>query len=379
MRPLRLCIVITGLGMGGAEHALLQLLSRFDPARVQVRLIVLGREDALAERFRAIGVVPEFLGLRPGRWPFAEIGRFFAAVRTSGADLLQGWMYHGNLAASFAGARLGLPVCWSVRDTPDAAHGHSRFTRATIALSRWYVGRTLRIFNVSRRSAEYCASELGWPAERIEVLPNGIDVERFHPDAAARAHAREQLGVPPEAPLIGMVARYAPVKDHPLFLAAAARLRAAVPDARFALVGKGCEPSNAALMAAVEQAGLSGAVSLLGARHDVETIVPAFDLAVLTSRSEGFPNVLAEAMACGVPVVSTDVGDARDIVGESGRITGHSPEALASAWRDMLLAPDRTQRGRDAREHILARYALQGIADRLQARYASLLAEARKA
>jgi len=379
MRPLRLCIVTTGLGMGGAEHALLQLLSRFDPARVTVRLIVLGREDALAERFRAAGVEPEFLGLKPGSWPFTEIGRFLAAVRATGADLLQGWMYHGNLAASFAGARLGLPVCWSVRDTPDAAHGHSRFTRATIALSRWYVGRTLRIFNVSRRSADYCATALGWPADRIEVLPNGIDVARFRPDAEARARLREQFGIAPSAPVVGMVARYAPVKDHPLFLAAAARLREALPDARFILVGKDCAPQNEVLASLLREAGLEGAVSLLGARHDVEAIVPAFDVAALTSRSEGFPNVLAEAMACGVPVVSTDVGDAREIIGSSGVIADRSPEAMAAAWLSLLQSSDYAQRAHDAREHILSRYALEGIADRLQTRYADLLAEARKA
>lgn len=374
---LRLVIIITGLGIGGAEHALLKLLSRVDRSRFQISLIVLGREDALEPAFRAIGIEPIRLGLAAGRWPLGAVGRLFKTVRALNPDILQGWMYHGNLAASFVGARLsGVPVCWSVRDTPDAAHGHSRFTRLVIRFSGWYVGRVSRIFNVSAHSAAYCAAHFGWPPTRTEVLPNGIDTALFWPDPVARAALRETLGVAENQPVIGMVARWSPVKNHALFLEAAARLRVHAPQTCFVLVGKGLEAGNAELMAIIERLGLGEAVHLLGARHDVERLYPAFDIAALSSRSEGFPNVLAEAMSCGVPVVSTDVGDARAIVGPGGTVVPARADALvfAQALGALLDAPDRQQKGLAARAHIEQHYALDAVAGRLQQRYCALAA-----
>ncbi|WP_374399955.1 glycosyltransferase [Niveibacterium sp.] len=372
MRPIRVCVVITGLGIGGAEHALLKILSALDRRRIAVSLVVLGRLDALAPQFCAIGIEPVFIGLRAGRWPLGEVGRLIRTVRELEPDLLQGWMYHGNLAASFLGARLRRPVCWSVRDTPDAAHGHSRFTRLTIALSRWYVGRVARIFNVSARSAAYCAERLGWPAERTEVLPNGLDLSRFRPDPASREAFRAAQGWPTATPVVAMVARWSPVKNHRLFLEAAAALRAYQPEVRFVLIGKDLDAANATLAGWLAELGLPDAVALLGPRHDVEALYPAFDLLALTSKSEGFPNVLAEAMACGVPVVTTDVGDAAEIVGDTGSIVPPTPQTFADALGRLLADPERATRGLAARERIAVRYAIDGIAARLADRYAEI-------
>jgi len=372
VKPIRVCVVITGLGIGGAEHALLKLLTALDRQRVDVSLVVLGRLDALAPQFRAIGIEPVFIGLRAGRWPLGEIGRLIRTVRELEPDLLQGWMYHGNLAASFLGARLRRPVCWSVRDTPDAAHGHSRFTRMTIALSRWYLSRVARIFNVSARSAAYCSEHLGWPAERTEVLPNGLDLSRFRPDPIARETFRAAQGWQADTPVVGMVARWSPVKNHRLFLEAAAALRQRRPDARFVLIGKDLDAANATLAGWLDELGLRDAVVLLGPRHDVEALYPAFDLVALTSKSEGFPNVLAEAMACGVPVLSTDVGDAAEIVGDTGCILPPTPQAFSDALDGLLADPSRLSRGVAARERIAARYAIDGLAARLADRYAAI-------
>ncbi|WP_417067694.1 glycosyltransferase [Niveibacterium terrae] len=372
MAARRITIIITGLGIGGAEHALLKLLAARDPSRIEVSLLVLGRLDSLAPQFRAIGVEPVFLGLAAGRWPFAAVGRLIAAVRSTEPELIQGWMYHGNLAASFVGARLKVPVCWSVRDTPDAAHGHSLFTRLTIALSRLYVGRVAHIFNVSTRSAAYCAEHLGWPAARTEVLPNGLDVSHFRPDPERRRAARSAWGVAGDETVIGIVARWSPVKNHRLFLEAAAQLLISHPRCRFVMIGKDLDRDNAELAAWLAELGLADRVLLLGPRHDVETLYPGLDFLALTSRSEGFPNVLAEAMACGVPVVCTDVGDAREIVGEGGRIAAAEPRAFAAALAGLIDSPELDRIQTSARAHIVGHYAITGIAERLQSRYEAL-------
>jgi glycosyltransferase involved in cell wall biosynthesis len=368
---LRLCVVITGLGIGGAEGALLRALSRFDRGQFDIHLIVLGREDGLASRFADIGVPPVMLGLGARRWPLRGIQRLLDAVRAARPDVIQGWMYHGNLAASFAAARLqrAVPVCWSVRDTPDAAHGHSLFTRTVIRMSGWYVSRVARIFNVSARSAAYCVEHLGWPSARMEVLSNGVDTERFTPDLQARAATRLALHVPADAPLVGMVARWSPSKNHELFLKAATLIGQERPDAVFALIGKGVGPDNLELSKQAQRLGLAERLHLLGQRKDVERFYPAFDVSVLTSRSEGFPNVLAEAMCCGVPVVSTDVGDARDIVGEGGRIVEPTPEAFAAACLELLDEPTRLHIGKTGRRHIQDRYGMDTMVKRMEHRY----------
>ncbi|WP_018608805.1 glycosyltransferase [Uliginosibacterium gangwonense] len=379
MTRVHVCFVITALGVGGAEHALLKMLSRLDRTRFEPSLIVLGRQDDLLPRFQAIGIEPLMLRLRPGRWPFAEVGRFLAAVRSIQPDILQGWMYHGNLAASFAAARLNPKprVCWSVRDTPDAAHAHSFFTRMVIRLSGFYVGRVAQIFNVSARSAEYCAQNLGWPRECTALLPNGVDTELFQPDSALRAKLRLELGVADDSVLVGMVARWSPVKNHALLLRAMAALRTKVPNAQCVLVGKGLDRNNAELMALIEQNGLAFACHLLGPRADVQTLYPAFDILALSSRSEGFPNVLVEAMSCGVPVVSTDVGDARQIVGAGGLIVGQDENEMAQALEFLCLLGNRQAMGRAAREQVNQHYGLDSVVEGLQARYLSLIADSR--
>lgn len=372
MRPIRVCFVITALGVGGAEHALLKLLGRLDRALFEPSLIVLGQQDDLLPRFQAIGIEPVMLRLTPGRWPLAEIGRFLAAVRAIAPDILQGWMYHGNLAASFAAARLQPAplVCWSVRDTPDAAHAHSLFTRLVIRFSGVYLNRVATIFNVSARSAEFCARNLGWPAERTALLPNGVDTGLFKPDAEARASLRGRLGLADDAPVIGMVARWSPVKNHALFLAAFAALLKRRPAARAVLVGKGLAADNPELMRIVSALGLENACHLLGPQAAVHQLYPAFDVLALSSRSEGFPNVLVEAMSCGVPVVSTDVGDAPDIVGEGGRIVAHEAEAMAAALDELCQGGPAL--GAAARERVEQRYGLDAVVQGLQQCYLRL-------
>jgi glycosyltransferase involved in cell wall biosynthesis len=269
-------------------------------------------------------------------------------------------------------------VCWSVRDTPDAAHRHSLLERAVLGAERWLSPSVDRVFNVSARSVGYCATTLHWDTSRTEVLPNGIDTTRFRPDLARRAQARQALGLAADAPVIAMVANFKPVKNFPLFMEAAGQLLAERRDARFLLIGRGVERANEELQALAARHGVADRLSLTGPRDDVEALLPAADVVALTSLSEGFPNVLAEALACGVPVTSTDVGDARDIVGPGGRILPAEAPAFASAWHELLRDERlRARLGSLGRSHIERAYALDTIAARLVGRYEALLTAGR--
>lgn len=168
------------------------------------------------------------------------------------------------------------------------------------------------------------------------VIPNGYDLSVFEPNVSARDNLRSELGLLTE-PTIGFVARFNPLKDHDNLLNALALLSARQACPRCLLVGTGMDESNAWLTGRIAELGLSDRIVLLGRRDDIPSVMNALDLHVMSSSSEAFPNVLAEAMACGTPCVSTDVGDAALIVGETGWIVPpETPEALADAIEGAL-------------------------------------------
>jgi glycosyltransferase involved in cell wall biosynthesis len=200
-------------------------------------------------------------------------------------------------------------------------------------------------------------------------VPNGFDTLRLHPDPAAGARLRATLGIPETAFIIGHVARLDPMKDHATFLAAASLVATAQDRARFVIVGKDTE----SLAPDVARYGLSQKVHLLGERDDIASLMPGFDLFCLSSAfGEGFPTVLGEALACGVPCVSTDVGDAARIVDSCGRIVPPGQAAaLAAALIEMAtLAPESLAAlRRTSRQRIETTFSLAHIVQRYEQIY----------
>jgi glycosyltransferase involved in cell wall biosynthesis len=216
---------------------------------------------------------------------------------------------------------------------------------------------------------------LGYRPRRWDVIPNGFDLDQFRPDVKARTEICNKLGIPSDVPVIGLMARFDPLKDHATFLRAAAKLLASTPDTHFVLVGAGVDGDNPELTGVIDALGISASVHLLGERPDAAKITAAFDIATCSSTGEGFPNIIGEAMACGVPVVTTDVGDARLIVGDTGIVVAVSnPDALAKGWQSVL---DRkgdgiAEMGKRARARISELYDINGIAERYAAIYRGL-------
>jgi len=192
-----------------------------------------------------------------------------------------------------------------------------------------------------------------------------------------RSSVRAELGLDVGTPLIGLVARYHPMKDHANFLTATSLLAKQDPTAHFLLVGPNVDASNQELSAKIATLGLQERVHLLGERRDIPRINAALDIASTTSCwGEGFPNVIGEAMACGVPCVVTDVGDSALIVGETGRVVPpRDPRALAAAWRDMLQMDRETRGGlgERARARIVTHFSLNEIARRHEKLYTEIV------
>ena len=363
--PLRVLHVITGLGLGGAEGQLTALLTRAphpDMAPSVASLLPGGENREVLSR---AGIAVTDLGMARGIPDPRAVGRLMTAIKKSRPHVLQSWMYHADLVAMAAHAILARAdrprLVWGVRcsDMEVARYGYG--LRATIALAARLSKRPDAVV-VNSEAGRAVHEALGYAPRRFVVIPNGIDVDRFRPDPAARAAVRRELGLTENAVLAIHVARRDPMKDHETFLAALE----ATPQVTGLAVGLDTEglPPRANLRA-------------LGARRDVAHLLAAADMFVSSSAfGEGFSNALAEAMAAGLPAIATDVGDARLIMGEAGAIV--RPRDAAALAREMgalaELTPDeRRARGEAARARIAREFPLARAAERFAALYQSLV------
>lgn len=374
---MRIVHLITGLELGGAQMMLLKLLRIMDRGAFEPLVISMVSPEPMGARIAELGIRVETLGMRRGLPdPFALV-RLGRLLRGFGPDLVQTWMYHadliGGLAKSLAVGPSGRPaLVWNIRQSDLDPRTTRRGTRWVARLNGRLSHRLPdHIVCCSERAREIHVA-LGFRQDIVSVIPNGFELDRFRPDPEGRSALRARLAIPCDAPLLGLAARFDPQKDLPNFIAAAARIRAQIPDCRFLLCGEGMDAANPQLSALITQAGLSPSFTLLGPRRDVPQIFVALDLLVSSSAyGEGFPNVIGEAMACGVPCVVTDVGDSGLIVGDTGlTVPPRDPNALAEAAL-ALLAEGPAQRERRclaARARIASQYSLT----RTAARYADL-------
>jgi glycosyltransferase involved in cell wall biosynthesis len=342
--------VIPALNIGGAEQALVSLVTAKRAQPFSQIVVTLLSGGALTDTIRNAGIkVLESSADSPITFPFSVLG-MSRLIRKYRPVAIQSWLYYADLAAYWAlklsGRRAATRLYWGVRSSDmDARRYRPELAWAIKACARRAAAPDAVIAN-SYAGREY-HRRLGYAPRAFPVIPNGIDTERFKPNPAARALSRSQLGVPDDTPLVMHVARVDPMKDHASLIAVAS----ALPEVQFVMAGTGTET-------------LRGPPNLraLGEQRFLSALYPAADLAISTSAfGEGFPNVVAEAMACGLPVVATDVGDSRRIVGDTGAIVSpRDVPAMINAVREFLHEPrtQRESRGQAARTRIAEHYSL---------------------
>lgn len=374
MTPPSLVHVITGLETGGAEMMLLKLLSAGDPARWRQSVISLADRGTLGERIADHGVVVTELGIR-GSVPTPRAAwRLMQEVRRISPRLIQGWMYHGNVAAMLAKllTRQRIPVVWNIRYAPGPLAREKLTTAAVIRVGALLSPRAARIVYNSRAGLRRHA-ELGYATNHAVVIPNGFDTDVFVPSKEARGAWRRRLGISDSVILLGRIGRYHEMKDYATFLEAAALLLHERADVRFVLAGKGVDVGNHDLVGMVASLGLHGAVHLLGEVTAVNELTASLDVACSSSAyGEAFPSVLGEAMACAVPCVATDVGDSSWIVGGSGAVVPpKDAAALAWACRELVDAgvDGRRRLGSAARARVLREFSLSRVVKDYEALY----------
>jgi glycosyltransferase involved in cell wall biosynthesis len=350
--------VITGLGRGGAERSLFNLAT----ARLeglQHEVVSLGGLDIYGPELQKHGIPVQALGMATMGDVLRAFWKLRKAVRASAPDILQGWMYHGNLAASLA-AGPGFPVVWNIRQSLPDIHLEKWGTRAVIHLGRAVSARVDRvIYNSSLARQQHEA--FGFASAQGMLVLNGFDIDLWRPDEVARDKIRAELNIPEGALVLGYVGRGHPVKDIPMLLKSLPQLMAKHPALHVVMVGDGTGP-DASDLAPLHTGLPQHRVHYLGDRSDIPALMTSFDLFCICSRAEAFPNVLGEAMATALPCVSTSVGDCPLMLGEAGRLVPPGdPGALGRALDDLLTLPepDRAALGRAARARIKNRFAIE--------------------
>jgi len=364
---LRVIHIITGLSTGGAERALYNLLSGGLANRFDTAVISLRDEATIGPRIKALGVPVYALNMRAGISSLKVIVHLRRIVRSFNPDVVQGWMYHGNLAASLAAAFLPERplVVWNVRHSLYGLEDEKFMTRHVIRGNRWLSSHADTVIYNSRVSRGQHEA-FGFASTHGMVIPNGFDLMRLKPDEVAYTSVRRDFGMPNKALLIGHVARFHLMKDHASFLRAAVRVASECPSAHFLVVGREVSPENQALRGIVP-AELMERFFFTGERSDVHQLMQAMDVLVTSSAwGEAFPNVLGEAMACGIPCVATNVGDSSEIIGDTGIVVSPSDsEELARGILTILekLGEERRVMGRAARARVEENYSLTSVVE----------------
>ncbi|HKZ09598.1 MAG TPA: glycosyltransferase [Rhodanobacteraceae bacterium] len=365
-RDPRILFLIRSFGRGGAQRQLVALATALRRSGWDVSAACFYAGDAFQRELEQAGVPVIDLRKR-GRWDvFGFLWRLWRTFRTTHADVVHGYLTVGNLLALLAkAAHRRTRVVWGVRSAYMDRDRYDWMARLTFRFSCACARMADLVIVNSDASGRHHAT-LGYPRARMRVIPNGIDTRRFSFDAEARTQLRREWRIPDDALLVGLVGRLDLMKDHPTFLKVAAKL--AVRDARwhFVCVGEGSLDYAASLAAKAAALGLQDRLIWAGPRGDMPAVYSALDLLASASYGESFPNVIAEAMACGRACVVTDVGDSARIVGACGAtVAARNPEAFAAAVESMLpmLTDDQAARAMHeaARARIVETYSLETL------------------
>jgi glycosyltransferase involved in cell wall biosynthesis len=375
--PMNVLHIIIGLDVGGAEMMLKRLVESH-AGNLAYRHVVVSLADIgkLGPQLQSNGVKVYSLGMRSALGIPLVLWRLVRLIRVSRPDIIQTWMYHadllGGLAARMAGNR---HVIWGIRTTDVRAGGSSAtvIVRWLCArLSNWVPQMIVCAAEASRQSH----IAVGYDAKKMVVVPNGYDFSWLKASFEERQSLRHQCGINQNDVVVGSLGRFHAVKDQENFVRAASLLAPQYPQLRFLMLGRGLDWDNAQLVDWIVSTGFKDRFILLGERKDVPQCLAAMDIFCLHSRTEGFPNVLAEAMAMGLPCITTDVGDAAMLLADTGVVVPKENSAALAQGVEKLLALDLDARhalGMRAKARVEAEFSMARARERFEEIYRQVL------
>lgn len=370
----RILHLITSLDPGGWEMVLYRLLAELTrDDGYEWHAVSLLPAGSVGDRIRELGIEVSDLGMRRGISDVAAVVRLARLIRQSRPDLVQTWMYHANLLGSAVARMPGAPpMVWTIGHVNlNPAYNKAR-TLKVVRLGARLSRLVPRAIVFDSQAALEAHAAVGYAPERLSVIHSGFDTSRFKPDPQARASLRLELGIPAEAPVVGLMGRFHPQKDHKTFFAAMELVWASEPKTHVILAGTGVTRDNDIIARWLGQGPFNEHVHVLGQREDMPRLMAALDVAVSSSVGESFPNTVGEAMACGVPCAVTDVGDSALLVGDTGRVVAcRNHKALAGAVCELIeLGPEgRRDLGQRARARVKEHWAMPEAALRWRALY----------
>ena len=365
MEEQKIAFLIRSLDVAGAERQLAYLARGLKDKGISVTVGIFYRGGGLEELLLSNDVPIVYLEKR-GRWDILGfLIRTQAWVRREKPNVLHGYLTGANIVVILLKPFFhSLYIVWGVRASNMLLENYDKLARFTFKLSVWLAGFTDLIIVNSNSGYDYHAAN-GYPSDQMVVIPNGIDTNLFAPDLSARQHQRALWGIDEGATLIGIVGRLDPMKDHRTFLQAASKVLSKRKDVLFVCVGGGDIKYLEDLQQYSEGLGLSDNIRWLPGQVDVENAYNALDVLVSTSAfGEGFSNTLAEAMACGVRCIATNVGDAEKILLDTGVVV---PPGNSSAVADGILAlldcsnRENSKFKKLARDHIRKNYSIDQL------------------
>ena len=378
--PIEVMHVITSLDVDCAETVLTRLVTGDSAGPVSHRVVSLKSGGALRANLEAAGIPVHGLGIERIGDVLGGLVRLVRIIRLEKPAVVHGWLYHAVLVATLAlalsGRRSRTRLVWGVKCSDMDMRRYARNARYVVKPLPFLSSKTdLVTYNSEAGRAVH--ERMGFRPPKYRVVPNGLDVDRFRPSPNERSAVRAEIGLGDEHFVVGMCARVDPMKDHENFVKAAVVFAATAPEARFVLVGAGTDRQGSRLDRMIAASGIDERFVRLGQRQDISRVHAALDLATLSSAfGEGFSNVLAEAMACGVPCVATDVGDSASIVGDTGLVVPpRDADSLAAAW-DRLRREGcgrRVELGKAARRRVASRYGLVAMIETHRALYGELV------
>ncbi len=360
--------LLRSFNVGGAERQLSLLAAGLQQAGYSVKVAVFYGGGALEEEARAMGVQIVDLNRR-GRWDlFPFFIRLIGLIRKESPDILHSYLQVPNIWAAFV--KLVLPrtnVVWGIRaSNVDMKQYGWQWQLTDLVEAR--LARIPDWIICNSQAGMLHAMEMGYPREKMSVVANGIDTRRFFPDKKAGLKLRERWGIGMDQKLIGMIGRMDPMKDYPNFLQAASLLAQERKDIRFVCVGGGPDRYIHEYRELAHSLNLGQVLTWAGEQADMLSTCNALDILVLASAyGEGFSNVVGEAMACGVPCVATDVGDARQLIGSLGAVVPpRDPEALKQGMVALLNRLEKDEPGlhKDAVRRISEQFSVPGLVSR---------------
>lgn len=322
--------VIPGLPRAGSELALLRLAIGLEKSGIGNRLVSLTGKGDLGPLFEDSGIEINTLCLAGAATLLPGLMKLRRVILEWRPDIIQTWLYAGDFAGLVA-ARTSTraPVVWNVRCSNMSEHGRDRSTKLVPVLART---SNLPACVVSNSIAgKHFHQQRGYRPKRWVVIPNGVDTRAFRSDPANRGKNRGLLGIPANHRVLGVVGRLDPVKNQAAVIRAVAMAGATTNPLHIVFVGAGMDSSNLELNDLARNLGISERCIFAGQRSDMKAIYSSFDILVSASLTEGFPSVLCEAMAAGLPCITTDVGDSAIIVGSTGFIVPPGNEQALAA------------------------------------------------